>query len=284
VFHRVRQYAMVLAAFATTVHKPGLGTATIVCDILALIVIAMLSVKAMAMLDGMVRLIRSGPSLVRQIEDDHLSNVAIGSILLEWRPVERSIARISYPPLRLAMQGIFNGVGAVTVGMSTTMALFSTDRVTGGLLLTLGIMTATCAFLLLIFAVLRRLVLGQFDLRTDDIQVPNVLGFRNWQVHRDGSNAAIYFMALVYVNASGFAALYASLARVGVGSFSHVDASSNALSWIYFSVVTLSTVGYGDVHPVNTIGQLAVLLQLTSGPLLLTWLVATLLGSRAPET
>ena len=69
------------------------------------------------------------------------------------------------------------------------------------------------------------------------------------------------------------------------GSFSlEPSATSNPQIWMYFSFVTLTTVGYGDITPVSSVARTLAILEALTGQLdpasLLARLVALEVGSR----
>lgn len=61
------------------------------------------------------------------------------------------------------------------------------------------------------------------------------------------------FIVIISVIVIGYTALYISIQKLIPGAFVSIDSNSfNAiLDFLYFSVVTLATVGYGDIHPVD---------------------------------
>lgn len=60
-----------------------------------------------------------------------------------------------------------------------------------------------------------------------------------------------------------------------------VRVEDGARSWLYFSFVTLTTVGYGDVLPVHPIARSLAMLEAVTGPLYLTILLARLVSLAA---
>ena len=61
-----------------------------------------------------------------------------------------------------------------------------------------------------------------------------------------------------------FATVFFGVVLVGTLSFMHVE-SLTALDALYFSVVTVTTVGYGDIHPVTPLGKLLAMGLILSG-------------------
>jgi Ion channel len=119
---------------------------------------------------------------------------------------------------------------------------------------------------------------GREDRPTPDVSVPRVHFLSHWAVYSDrGSNVAVYFLVLVYLAIVGLAALYISIAAIDPSAFSS-SVHTFSLTWLYFSLTTISTIGFGDVHAHSVGAQLAVMAQVAAGPLLLSWLVAVLLS------
>ncbi|HJS73991.1 MAG TPA: potassium channel family protein, partial [Vicinamibacteria bacterium] len=63
------------------------------------------------------------------------------------------------------------------------------------------------------------------------------------------------------------------------GSFSGpVSAENGARGWLYFSFVTLTTVGYGDVLPLHPVARSLAIFEAVAGPLYLAILLARLVS------
>ncbi|MCJ7557262.1 MAG: potassium channel family protein [Gammaproteobacteria bacterium] len=84
-----------------------------------------------------------------------------------------------------------------------------------------------------------------------------------------------------------FAFVYAGLAGLDPESFSGLDQGPGArdlfLQIIYFSFVTLSTLGYGDILPVSDLARPLAYAEAIAGQLYLTVLVARLVGMHISE-
>lgn len=69
----------------------------------------------------------------------------------------------------------------------------------------------------------------------------------------------------------------------GGSSFYGYTESENSLinyfQFIYFSFITLATVGYGDIHPVTFIGRSIVILEIIAGVTLVNLILAIVIGS-----
>jgi hypothetical protein len=101
-----------------------------------------------------------------------------------------------------------------------------------------------------------------------------------WAVSRDrGANRSVYFLLLVFVSVVGYAVLYTSIHAGHPTAFDTGSDDTSIIGWIYFSATTVSTVGYGDIHPHTAIAAFSVTCQIASGPLLLAWLISVLVPS-----
>lgn len=88
--------------------------------------------------------------------------------------------------------------------------------------------------------------------------------------------------SLYLVIGSGFAAVLALIEWIAPGSF--VTSSGAAIDWqqmIYFSYVTLTTLGYGDVVPVGFYAQSFVTFEAIGGTLYTVILLSRLVGLHA---
>src|SRR5512143_2830990 len=79
---------------------------------------------------------------------------------------------------------------------------------------------------------------------------------------------------------------YALLEMLHPGSFSGaIDAAAGHRSFVYFSFVTLTTVGYGDILPVHPAARSLAMLEAVTGPLYIAILLARLVSlAMAPGT
>lgn len=92
--------------------------------------------------------------------------------------------------------------------------------------------------------------------------------------HRiQGAVAAYLLLGIIWAYAYGLVSL------VGPGSFSGpVDPADGPRAWFYFSFVTLTTVGYGDVLPVHPAARSLATLEAVTGTLYLAILIARLVS------
>jgi hypothetical protein len=91
-------------------------------------------------------------------------------------------------------------------------------------------------------------------------------------VHRIlGGVAAYILLGVIWAEA------YALVAMLYPGAFQGpVHLEDGARAWLYFSYVTLATVGYGDVLPVHPLARSLAMLEAVTGSLFLTILLARL--------
>ena len=95
--------------------------------------------------------------------------------------------------------------------------------------------------------------------------------------HRiQGAVAAYLLLGVIWAYA------YALVALLRPGAFSGpIDPGDGPRAWFYFSFVTLTTVGYGDVLPVHPVARSLAILEAVTGPLYLAILVARLVSMTA---
>ncbi len=77
--------------------------------------------------------------------------------------------------------------------------------------------------------------------------------------------------------------LYTMLLEISPNSFAGIEARpwyDNMSTTTYFSFVTLTTLGYGDISPVKPIAQVLVILEAVVGMFYIAVIVASLIGSR----
>ncbi len=73
----------------------------------------------------------------------------------------------------------------------------------------------------------------------------------------------------------GWAGVYTIIEGISPGSFSGIPESGDLL---YFSFVTLTTVGYGDVLPLSTLGKRLAILEAAMGSIYMAVIVAMIVG------
>jgi hypothetical protein len=83
-----------------------------------------------------------------------------------------------------------------------------------------------------------------------------------------------------------FAAVYGSVARLSGAAFFSGEGRSTASDYLYFSFITLATVGYGDLVPITRIGRTLAAVEGLTGQLypvtVIALLVANLGRARTP--
>lgn len=128
------------------------------------------------------------------------------------------------------------------------------------------------------------MIVGHYDARAPDLQIALVRPLTDWAVvDRAFANLSLYFLLLEYLAIVGFGGLYSAVNGAGPHAFSHDDLIVTPVTWRYFSMATISTLGFGDVHPTSTAAQIAVGCQIATGPLLLSWLLSVF-ATRASST
>jgi hypothetical protein len=92
--------------------------------------------------------------------------------------------------------------------------------------------------------------------------------------HRiQGAVASYLLLGLIWAHA------YALLAQLRPGAFSGpVSATDGSRAFLYFSFVTLATVGYGDVLPVHPVARSLAMLEAVTGTLYLATVIARLVS------
>ena len=92
--------------------------------------------------------------------------------------------------------------------------------------------------------------------------------------HRiQGGIAAYLLLGLVWADA------YALVETLHPGSFSGpIGVAGGRRGWLYFSFVTLTTVGYGDILPVHPAARSLAMLEAVTGPLYIAILLARLVS------
>jgi len=184
-------------------------------------------------------------------------------------------------PFKSVLVRIFPGWVVVSIGAFALFFFDSVSKPLAGLMLALGIATGICAMFHLTFALLGRLIFGSKNYRLLDVQVPRIDLFEDWAIMEPGNNLMVYFLVLVYMAVVGFAGLY-----IGINAASHSafigSEGRSAIDWLYFSVTTMATIGDSEIRPTSTWAQVAVIAQLSTGPLLLSWLIAVFASQGQP--
>lgn len=103
-----------------------------------------------------------------------------------------------------------------------------------------------------------------------------------WQVFREGpvTSARIQGAIAVYLLFGvGWAHTYHIVATLQPGSFNHPPGEMVSVAdWDYFSYVTLTTVGYGDITPVSVVARNIAIVEALTGQLYLAVMIARLVA------
>jgi hypothetical protein len=101
--------------------------------------------------------------------------------------------------------------------------------------------------------------------------------FRTREVTRHVIFAAISaYILIAYV----WSTFYSILETLQPGSFSHIhgDAAQHPFAFTYYSFVTITTLGYGDITPLTSKAQALAVLEAIIGQIYMTVLIAWLVG------
>jgi hypothetical protein len=79
-----------------------------------------------------------------------------------------------------------------------------------------------------------------------------------------------------------WAELYAAIALASPGAFAAPEGRPDAAAFLYFSLVTLTTLGYGDIQPAAPFARIAAGLQAAVGTLYVAVLIGRIVGAFGP--
>jgi hypothetical protein len=282
-------------------------------------IIAALGLKAFGYLVNIVWLMVYGPRVVARIhtamDEGRLSSDGARDIFVRRlenygssevgegrRAADKRIARLRFvrparrPSTKAAWPRLYrfmNVAAATPVLLSATGLITATIIARGApvwptvttVALLCGVATAS-----FVIAPIAHICMGSYDVHSAGLQ-PYVRRYRKWAPEgvQGGRNPILlYFLAVFFVVTFTYALCYNILyiledeqfsARFDAFHLSNPD--PNLLTWLYYSATTAATVGYGDIYPVNHWSQLVVIAQIFSGPVLITWLLATVLTDQA---
>lgn len=96
------------------------------------------------------------------------------------------------------------------------------------------------------------------------------------------SGAAVVYLLLAIM----WAFVYRGIDTIQPGSFfiSEHDNIEQGFPYMYFSIVTITTLGYGDIHPVSYASRTAASLQALIGQIYLVFTVARLVGIHTSQS
>lgn len=245
-----------------------------------LLLVLLLGVKVLAQTWGVWHLLAWGPRVRAALTGSAPAAVAARLKIRDFTgfgeplPVESFIARIPWAPIRALALALFNALLLLALTALTVTLATSWGRPPAALALVAGALSAVVVVLLVITALLNRLVMGTTLGTNPTIQIPK--RFSGWAAAQEtGGNLPVYFLTLVFSGAVGFTPLYAALWFQNHAAFKTAG-TPEAFTWLYFSIGTIATVGFGDVTPVSLAAQVSVLTQVVCGPLLLAWLLSSL--------
>jgi len=101
------------------------------------------------------------------------------------------------------------------------------------------------------------------------LMVKHLLSIRAVTADMIYSAVSIYFLIGI-----GWAGIYDLLEFISPGSFT----GQSETDLLYFSFVTLTTLGFGDVLPLSTLAQRLVIIEATTGSIYMTVIVAIIVG------
>jgi len=122
-------------------------------------------------------------------------------------------------------------------------------------------------------------MIGRFEGRFTPLVLVEVLGTRRINPDTLMGGIAIYLL-VGYL----FGLIYVLLEKFQPGSFSNVEPNAFLAERLqYFSFITLSSVGYGDIGPVSLLARRATVMEALFGQLYLAVFVGRLVGYSFPE-
>jgi hypothetical protein len=102
----------------------------------------------------------------------------------------------------------------------------------------------------------------------------------NWEATADSLVGAIFGF---FVIAAACALLFRQMQGVHPGSFRLPEGGDLDTQMLYFSIVTLTTTGYGDITPATSLAQISAALEAALGTLYLAILIGRIVGQLAPR-
>jgi hypothetical protein len=196
----------------------------------------------------------------------------------EW-PIERIILRLPRY-LHAFLINFGYRLPTLIIGESLILCFMPGDTDLNVVLLHIGMSMTLLAIWALAYHVLaNRVILGEFDhaywLTTVVRRFPNDK-IRNADLFPSRRRLVRKFVELfgwlLTVTFVGYAGLYMALVKTIKGAF---DGIADIPDAFYFSVITLATVGYGDVRPVETIARLVVASEVIVGFALIVILLSS---------
>lgn len=244
-----------------------------------IVVLMAVVVKSVEVFLDMLWSIRVGNRFARAVNAEVTSQGDVDVLDIEGdfrrlQPVYAALDRLWgwSPSLARALRAVYWAPGLATM-------LLVASALSAPVYLAVFLATASSIFtiLVLVNAPLRRFALRGSDRYNRDLLfgawVPE-LDNRRIRAEQAARNTSAYLLWLVYVSVLGFASTYQWLSVVDPTAFSpQLDLPLT----IYYSLSVVSTVGFVAVVPGTPAAQLLVALQVSTGPLILAWLLTEVL-------
>ncbi|MET7678663.1 ion channel [Streptomyces seoulensis] len=268
--------------------------------VIAVVDIALL-VKTTAFLPDNLWLWRNGPGILTHLRHEQTPDVdrveALGVrcdfCKVDIRPRPRTSLRYSrrHPPnrgstttgaLRRRLRSLVNlafwtpllitvcGTSLIVLSPAAPAPLLGLGTAEIGLL---GLLTLLAALVI-------RSSLGNYDIYYSDMG--RYVGFFSRRSLAHGSAAlahSAYLAALLLLSVCCYAVTYHGLYAIRPGQFAGHTGADFA-TWLYFSATITSTVGDSGIYPVGTVSRLVVTVQMSTGLLVLCWMVGILASVR----
>jgi hypothetical protein len=109
---------------------------------------------------------------------------------------------------------------------------------------------------------------------------------QTYQQYKISANTLMGAICIYLLLGMIWTSLYAALYALDASSFRGLSASANFHStheWAYFSFVTMTTLGYGDIVPVSQAARTLAIVQAIAGQFYIAMLVAGLVGAYLVE-
>ena len=143
--------------------------------------------------------------------------------------------------------------------------------------LTAADFAAIATFTLAVAPVLR-LSLGSYDIQYSDLaRLAAMFKRRLPEMRNEREVLAIYFLGLLLVSILCYAMMFQGIYAADPHSFRFDWGSPNAFSWLFYSITTASTFGDSQAQVGDVVGQVGIVLQILTGPLLAFWLLSVII-------
>lgn len=137
---------------------------------------------------------------------------------------------------------------------------------------------AAIATFTLVVAPVMRFSLGSFDIQYSDLARLHAIFKRRLPGMSNEKEAlAVYFVGLLLVSILSYAMMFQGIFATDPRSFHFSWGASNAFSWLFYSITTASTFGDSQIQVGDVAGQIGIILQIFTGPLLVFWLISIII-------